>query len=159
MDIAAVAEQLNFPGLNALKKELRKRGIQFDPKEVERFVASDATRQPQRGKYDFGGKIVSNGLHKRWFLDLIDFTATPSDGGKRVGLNPTEAQHRYILCAQDVFSRMLWTEALKNKRPETVLSAFRSIMDRAKVRPESIQTDGGAEWGALSELELSLIHI
>ena len=153
-NVAAVAEELNYPGAATLKRVLRQRGIPFDPEEVDRMVAGGVVRQVQMPKYDFGGKIVSDGLHKRWFADLIDFTATPSDGGKRVGLGPTEDKERYILVVQDVFSRRLWTEALKDKRPSTVLQAFRTIMSRAKAKPERLQTDLGAEFGSVFQDEL-----
>ena len=40
----------------------------------------------QAPTYKFDGKIASQGMHDRWFADLIDFTAAPSGGGKRKGL-------------------------------------------------------------------------
>ena len=73
--------ELNYPGAATLKRVLRQRGIPFEAAEVDALVASDVTRQVQRSKYDFKGKIASNGLNHRWFCDLIDFTASPSDGG------------------------------------------------------------------------------
>ena len=53
----------------------------------------------------------------------------------------------YILVVQDVFSRFIWTEALLNKRPQTVAAAFQQILDRASVIPKALQSDGGAEFG------------
>ena len=149
----AVAAELNYPGAATLKKVLRQRGIPFEDAEIDAMIATDATRQVQRSKYDFKGKIVSTGLNKRWFCDLIDFTATPSDGGKSVGLGPTEDRERYVLVCQDVYSRMLYTEALTNKSPNAVISAFRKIMDRAGVRPERVMIDLGAEFKDFAELE------
>ena len=81
-------------------------------------------RQVQVPTYRFDGKIASHGMHDRWLADLIDFTAAPSDRGKRTGLSETEDGEQFILVVQDVFSRFLWTEALVSKRPQIVLEAF-----------------------------------
>ena len=47
---------------------------------------------------------------------------------------------------QDVFSRYLWTEALMDKRPETVAKAFEDILERAGTSPRSVTSDQGPEF-------------
>ena len=71
----------------------------------------EAVRQVQAPAYKFDGKIAAHGINDRWFCDLVDFTAAPSDRGKRTGLGETKEGEVYILVVQDVFSRYLWTEA------------------------------------------------
>ena len=85
-------------------------------------------------------------MHDRWLCDLIDFTAAPSDRGKRTGLGETEDGEQFILVVQDVFSRFLWTEALTSKRPEVVAKAFEDIMTKAGAKPKSLTSDLGPEF-------------
>ena len=85
-DVEEIFEELNFPSLQQLKRVLDSRGIEYDQKEVETLVKREAVRQVQAPTYKFDGKIASRGMHDRWFADLIDFTAAPSDRGKRTGL-------------------------------------------------------------------------
>ena len=82
----------------------------------------------------------------RWFADLIDFSSTPSDNGKRTGLRRTKDGESYILVVQDVFSRFLWTEALVNKTPQAVAKAFEEILARAGTKPRSLTSDLGPEF-------------
>ena len=146
-DIAAAFAELNYPSAGVLKQALRRRGIPFDSKEVDALVKGEVVRQVQAPKYDFTGKIAASDLNARLFADLIDFTAAPSDGGKKVGLKPTEDNEKYILVVQRVFDRKLWTKALTNKRPETVAEAFKDILDRVGAKVRSVTTDLGAEFG------------
>ena len=85
-------------------------------------------------------------MNGRWFADLIDFTSTPSDNGKRTGLGRTKDGESYILVVQDVFSRFLYTEALPNKMPQTVAKAFEDILARAGAKPRSLTSDLGPEF-------------
>ena len=108
-----VFEELNFPSVARLKKALIARGIPFDANEVDRRVKGEAVRQVQAPRYKVSGKIAATDLNSRWCVDLIEFTASPSPGGET-----------YILFAQDVFSRYMYTEALFDKSPRTVMVAF-----------------------------------
>ena len=72
-------------------------------KNLERLVKREAVRQVQAPKYKFDGKIPSLYQNDRWFADLIDFSSTPSDNGKRTGLRRTKDGESYILVVQDVF--------------------------------------------------------
>jgi hypothetical protein len=145
--IREVAEELNFPSANKLKRVLESRGIKASTKEVNAVVQGQSVRQVQAPAYRFNGKIASRELNARWFADLIDFTAAPSDGGRKTSLRPTKDGERYVLVAQDVFSRKLYTKAILDKRPETVAGAFEHIMADAGVKPKSVTSDLGAEFG------------
>ena len=114
--IDRVFEKLNFPSTSRLKRVLDARNIPYNTGELERLVRGESTRQVQAPRYKFDGKIAAADLNSRWFADLIDFSAAPSDDtGKDVGLRPTASGEKYILVVQDVFSRFLYTEALPNK--------------------------------------------
>ena len=132
-----VFEELNFPSLQKLKKVLDSRGIAYDKTAIEKLVKSESVRQVQAPTYKFDGKIASRDINDRWFCDLVDFTAAPSDRGKRTGLQETKEGEVYILVVQDVFSRFLWTEATTSKSPEIILEAFEKILSRAVAKPKS----------------------
>lgn len=147
--IEQIFEELNYPSGPRLKKVLTARGIAFDAKEVDKLVRGESTRQVQAAAPFFKGKIWSADLNDRWFADLIDFTAAPSDGGKRTPLEATKDNERYILVVQDVFSRRLWARALKSKRAEEVAGAFGNILRDSGVKPRSLTTDGGSEFSSV----------
>ena len=151
--VEEVFEELNYPSLQKLRRVLDSRGIAYDRKEIEKLVKREAVRQVQAPAYKFDGKIAARGMHDRWFCDLIDFTAAPSDRGKRTGLGETEDGEQFILVVQDVFSRVLWTEALTSKRPEIVAKAFEDIMTKAGAKPKSLTSDLGPEFqGAFKQM-------
>ena len=141
--VEQVFEELNYPSLKKLKATLDRRNIPYNQKDVEKLVRSEASRQVQAPAYKFQGKIPAHGINVRWFADLIDFTAAPSDRGKKTGLRKTDDGEVYILVVQDVFSRFLWKEALTPKRPDVVLEGFRAILRRAGAKPQSLTTDQG----------------
>ena len=147
--IEQVFEELNFPSASRLKRVLDTRNIPYNTRELERLVRGETTRQVQAPRYKFDGEIAASRLHSRWFADLIDFSAAPSAGtGKDVGLRPTSSGEKYILVVQDVFSRVIWTEALINKRPTTVAATFKKILNKAGSVPAALTNDGGMEFSA-----------
>ena len=141
-----VFEELNYPSAQKLKRVLDDRQIAYNKKEIDKLVRRETVRQVQAQKYRFDGKISATDVNDRWFCDLIDFTAAPSDRGKRTGLEETKDGEVYILVVQDVFSRFLWTEALTSKRPEVVAKAFEDILSRSGGKPRSVTCDLGPEF-------------
>ena len=145
-EVEEIFEELNYPSAPRLKRVLQQRGIAFDPKEVDRLAKGESVRQVQAAPPLFKGKIWSSDLNDRWFADLIDFTAAPSDGGAKTSLEATKDNERYILVVQDVFSRRLWARALKSKQAEEVAEAFGDILRDSGEKPRSLTTDGGSEF-------------
>lgn len=139
--------ELNYPSAPILKRALKARGIPFTNAEVDRLVKSETVRQVQAPSYAYTGKVVSRKLNDAFFADLIDFTAVPSDGGKKVGLKPTEDKEKYVLVLQRIFDRKLWAVALTSKRPEAVAEAFEDLLRRVGATPRAVTTDLGAEFG------------
>ena len=146
-EIQKVFDDLNAPSAKKLFAVLRSRGSVASWKTVDEFVKKQSVRQVQAPRYGFTGKISADSIGDRWFADLIDFTAAPSDGGHSVGLHPTISGFRYILAVQDVFSRFLYCEPLRTKTPLDVANAFADIATHAGYRPRSVTTDNGAEFG------------
>ena len=93
-DIQRVFDELNAPSASKLLAALRAEGLKADRREVNAFVARQSVRQVQAPRYKFDGKIAADGINDRWFCDLIDFTAAPTDGGRSVGLHPDTLDSR-----------------------------------------------------------------
>ena len=142
--IRQISEELNNPSALKLHRVLQSRGIKVSRKEVDGFVRAQSERQVQAPPYKFQGKIAAHELNDRWFADLIDFAAAPSDGGKKTELTPTRDGEKYVLVVQDVFSRKLFTRALTNKRPETVAASFREILDEVGCKAQQLHIRHGS---------------
>ena len=120
-------DELNAPSASKLLAALQEEGLQVNKKTVNAFVAKQSVRQVQAPRYKFDGKIAADGINDKWFCDLIDFTATPTDGGESVGLHP-DARFKYILACQDVFARLLYTQPLASKTPKEVAAAIDRVL-------------------------------
>ena len=83
--VEEVFEELNYPSSQKLRRALDSRGIAYNRKEVDKLVRREAVRQVQAPAYKFDGQITARGINDRWFCDLIDFTAAPSDRGNGPG--------------------------------------------------------------------------
>ena len=53
---------------------------------------------------------------------------------------------KYLLTVIDVFSKYGWIVALKDKKTESVSSAFDRIFKKSKRKPEKLWTDKGSEF-------------
>jgi len=71
----------------------------------------------------------------QWQMDLVDIQELASSND----------EIRYLLTVIDTFTRFAWARLLKNKRGETVLEAFKSIVTLAG-KPKSISCDRGTEF-------------
>ena len=69
-------------------------------------------------------------------MDLVDIQE----------LAPFNDNIRYLLAVIDTFTRFAWVKLLKDKKGETVLEAFKSILQSAKECPRIIVCDRGTEF-------------
>ena len=53
---------------------------------------------------------------------------------------------RYLLCVIDIFCKYAWVFPLKNKKGVTIVSAFQSIFNSSKRKPNKIWVDQGFEF-------------
>ena len=118
-------EDLNQPSEVRLKQALRARGIPFTNEQVSAIVKGSASRQIFAPKQRYVGRVASEAPHARWAADIIFMTSTPSKGGQR-----------FILIAQDIISRKIYTVALAKSTPEGIATAFRITLGEARVDPE-----------------------
>ena len=135
-EIERVYEELNRPSAAKLKIALKKEGIDFKAKDIDALTRQDTGRQLLASRAQYKGKIVATDINERWAADLIDYTSNPSP----------KSGDKYILVAQDIFTRKLYARALLKNDPRTVATAFKEIVQQAKDSPEELNTDKGGEF-------------
>jgi len=77
-------------------------------------------------------KVIVNNIDEIWSADLVEM---PNDKG-----------FHYILTVIDCFSKYSWTVPLKNKQSQTVINAFKNIIEQSKRSPNKLWTDAGSEF-------------
>ena len=80
-------------------------------------------------------KVITIGIDDQWDADLMDMSAFTKENDGSV----------YILIAIDVFSKYLWMRPLRDKKGESVVSAFEDILREGR-RPSRLRTDKGQEF-------------
>ena len=81
-------------------------------------------------------RVISYGVDKIWAGDLVEIQKF-SKWNKGV---------KYLLTVIDVFSKYGWIVPLKDKKTESVSSAFDRIFKKSKRKPEMLWTDKGSEF-------------
>ena len=81
-------------------------------------------------------RVITYGVDKIWTADLVEIQKY-SKWNKGV---------KYLLMVIDVFSKYGWIEPLKDKKTESVSSAFDLIFKKSKRKPEKLWTDKGSEF-------------
>ena len=81
-------------------------------------------------------RVITYGVDKIWAGDLIEMQKY-SKWNKGV---------KYLLTVIDVFSKYGWIVPLKDKKTESVSSAFDRIFKKSKRKPETLWTDKGSEF-------------
>ena len=135
-----LAKELGQPGADKLWQEAQRRNLPLTRKDVAAYVRSLGSRQVFQPRPRHEGKIVATEINDRWAADIIDYNARPS-------VDPKDKREpfQYVLIVQDIFSRVIFTKALKFKDQETVTEAFKEIVRGAGV-PDRIDTDAGNEF-------------
>jgi hypothetical protein len=107
-------------------------------KEKIKEILSGAESYTIHKEYHKGQRNPSYSHFKRnqFQMDLVDIQA----------LAPFNDNIRYLLAVIDTFTRFAWVRLLKDKRGETVLEAFKSILRSACEHPRTIVTDRGTEF-------------
>ena len=53
---------------------------------------------------------------------------------------------RFLLCVVDIFSKYAWVVPLKGKKCVSIVSAFQTILDDSKRKPNKVWEDKGSEF-------------
>jgi hypothetical protein len=81
-------------------------------------------------------RVYVSGIDDQWAIDLLDMRKWSKSNYNK----------NYILCVVDVFSKMAWMEALKDKTMESVVAALEKVIKRTKRVCENLQSDEGTEF-------------
>ena len=127
-------EELNRPSAQRLKQVLRQRGIPYDDATVRAVVSQSTEKQLQAPAYKYQGKIPGGtGPNARWAIDTINLTSRPSKG------------YKYIVMAQDIFTRRVMAAPSESVSPEAVSRVFEAFVAEHGV-PKELNSDSGAEY-------------
>ena len=86
---------------------------------------------------NFGKRtVISYGIDKIWAADFVEMQKY-SKWNKGI---------KYLLMVIDIFSKYGWIVSLKDKKTESVSSAFDTIFKKNKRKPEKLWTDKGSEF-------------
>ena len=80
-------------------------------------------------------KVVVHRVDQTWASDLVDMQPWSKYNGN----------YKYLLTVIDVFSKYGWIVPIKDKKRETVVSAFKEIMKGGR-KPENVWVDKGKEF-------------
>lgn len=127
-----------FAGLHTLYRyaKQKKKSITLD--QVKSWLQNQKTytlHKPIRRRFHRRTTVVA-GMDQQWQADLADLQT----------LAKHNDQFRYLLCVIDVFSRYAWVVPLKDKRGDSLVKAFQSILDTSGRTAKSLQTDKGLEF-------------
>ncbi|MCP4491455.1 MAG: transposase family protein, partial [Gammaproteobacteria bacterium] len=125
-------------GINAVYYEAKKLYPEIKLKDVQDYLDKQnvySIHKPVRKKFP-RNRVVAAGLDTDWQVDLI---CLPT-------LRKYNKGHGFILACVDVLSKFGWAVPLKNKKPETVREAFKSILDSSGRKPWRLLSDKGTEF-------------
>lgn len=123
----------SFGGVEALTRATG--GRREDARKWLEKLISYTVHKPIRKK--FPRRMVQvRGPFSGWQADLVDMQAISKDNDGK----------RFILTVIDVFSKLAFSEPLKNKTGVEVTKAFRNILKRSGKNPKKLHTDFGTEF-------------
>ncbi len=126
-------------GINTVYRVAKKQYPKLTVQNVRDFLSHQneyTLHKPLRKRFP-RNKVVASGLDSDWQVDLIDV----------LPLKKFNKGFSYIVACIDVFSRYAWAIPIKNKKPSTVLEAFKEIL-RSGRKPFRLVSDGGTEFRA-----------
>ena len=137
--IKQVFEELNRPSKSRLATALKARDIAYTTTDLEEIVRKSTEKQLQTPAYNYKGKITSTGKNERWAIDTIDLTSHPSP------MKGSKDNMKYIVVAQDIFTRKIFAEASAKNSPEAVGNIFENFVREHGI-PKELNTDLGEEY-------------
>ena len=127
-----------YSGLNSVYKQAKKHLPSIKISDVESFLQKQDTytlHKPVRRKFP-RNKTFAIGIDSDWQADLCDVQK----------LKKYNDGNSYILTVIDVFSKFAWAVPIKNKKPESVVEAFKKILKSCDRKPSKLLTDKGTEF-------------
>jgi hypothetical protein len=136
--VRTVQRELGFPGVERLVRAIRARNIgdELSAKDlraiVTRLSTQESSKQVLAPPPPYDGKIAARVIDDRWACDLISFVQRPHKTAHT-------GTYRYVLIAQDIFSRKIWTEPLSTNANLT--AEFLQFLGNIGRKPRQLVTD------------------
>lgn len=123
----------SFGGVDALYRASQGKVSKKQIRKWLEGVDAYTLHKPVRKKF-LRNRVIVYAIDQQWQSDLVDMgsLSVHNDG------------YRYILTCIDVLSKYSFAIALKTKRGEDIVNAFKIIFSKRK--PQSLQTDQGKEF-------------
>ena len=112
----------------------------FDKKSSESGIANESNyhlaSELHKPKKKFKkSKVYSSFRDNIWGVDLADMQS----------LSKFNQKIKYLLCANDLFSKYAWVVPLKDKKGTSIVNAFQKIISEGR-KPNKIWVDQGGEF-------------
>ncbi|GFY13349.1 uncharacterized transposon-derived protein F54H12.3 [Trichonephila clavipes] len=124
----------SFGGIDAVHRSLKGKVSRKDIKNWLQTKESYTLHKPVRKKKIDTNRVIVGRINQQFQADLVDMQSLSSfnDG------------YKYLLTCIDVLSKYAWAMPLKNKKSESIVSAFKKIFSERI--PKKLQTDAGKEF-------------
>lgn len=132
------AQPGSLGGVRALYRNAKKVLKNLTQKQVEEWLSGqDAYTLHRKAVTRFKTrKFLSRGINDIWQIDLADLSS----------LARYNKSVKYLLVCIDIFSRKGYVYPLKNKKSDTVLFGFKTLLNRNKIRVRKLHSDAGTEF-------------
>jgi hypothetical protein len=147
----------SLSGLENFYRVLKNKKIKINRLELKNWLSTqnDYTRHKPIVKKFQRNQVITRGIDDLWQIDLADLQK----------ISKYNDNNRYLATCIDVFSKFAWVVPIKNKKSDTVLEAFKFIINSSGRKPNFLQSDQGTEFlnskfkEYLSEIDVGFYYV
>lgn len=147
----------SLSGLENFHRVLKNKKIKINRPELKNWLSTQNvyTRHKPIVKKFQRNKVITRGIDDLWQIDLADLQK----------ISKYNDNNRYLVTCIDVFSKFAWVVPIKNKKSDTVLEAFKFIINSSGRKPNFLQSDQGTEFlnskfkEYLSEIDVGFYYV
>jgi hypothetical protein len=147
----------SLSGLENFYRVLKSKKIKIKRPELKNWLSTQNvyTRHKPIVKQFPRNQVITRGIDDLWQIDLADLQK----------ISKFNDNNRYLVTCIDVFSKFAWVVPIKNKKSDTVLEAFKFIVNSSGRKPNFLQSDQGTEFlnskikEYLSEIDVGFYYV
>jgi hypothetical protein len=147
----------SLSGLENFYRVLKSKKIKIKRPELKNWLSTQNvyTRHKPIVKQFPRNQVITRGIDDLWQIDLADLQK----------ISKFNDNNRYLVTCIDVFSKFAWVVPIKNKKSDTVLEAFKFIVNSSGRKPTFLQSDQGTEFlnskfkEYLSEIDVGFYYV
>jgi hypothetical protein len=147
----------SLSGLENFYRVLKSKKIKIKRPELKNWLSTQNvyTRHKLIVKQFPHNQDITTGMDDLWQIDLADLQK----------ISKFNDNNRYLVTCIDVFSKFAWVVPIKNKKSDTVLEAFKFIVNSSGRKPNFLQSDQGTEFlnskfkEYLSEIDVGFYYV